>query len=143
MRWTKSDYHLSTDKTLLQQGMIYDFLKDAPWCQGIEPDTLALAIEQSLCFGLYFQKNQIGFARLVTDYATFAWLTDLFVLEEHRGKGLSKWMMECIMQHPSVQRLRHISLATTDAHGLYSQYGFAPVASPSQLMEQRGKDKLH
>jgi GNAT superfamily N-acetyltransferase len=93
------------------------------------------AIENSLCFGVYHRGAQVGFARIVTDRSTFALLADVFILEQHRGKGLSKWLMRCIVGHQDLQGLRRLLLLTSDAHGLYSQFGFEPLGSPSRFME--------
>ena len=93
------------------------------------------AVANSLCFAVLHGKAQIGFARVVTDSATFAYLCDVYILEEHRGKGLGKWLMECVMGHPGLQGLRRFSLATRDAHGLYRQFGFRELGNPDISME--------
>ena len=103
-------------------------------------EQVARSLEHSICFGLYERgqqggEKQIGFARVVTDRATFAWLGDVFVLESHRGQGLSKWLMQCVMEHPGLQGLRRFVLATADAHGLYRQFGFTPLSAPERMME--------
>jgi len=96
---------------------------------------VARSIENSLCFGLYRQGKQVGFARVISDYATYAYIGDVFVLKSFRGRGLGKWLMECIMRHPKLQGLRRWSLATRDAHALYAQFGFTPLKKPQNYME--------
>ena len=115
---------------------IHAFIVESYWARGIPRETLKRAIENSLCFGVFAEHGeQIGFARAVTDTATFAYLADVYVLEAHRGLGLSKWLMQEILSHPGLQGLRRISLATQDAHGLYARFGFTPLANPEILME--------
>jgi len=94
------------------------------------------SLRNSLCFGLYEGKSQIGFARVISDFATYAYLADVYVLEKYRGQGLAKWLMECIQQHPELEGLRRWSLVTRDAHGLYEQFGFTPLAKPEGYMER-------
>jgi len=131
-----SDYSISTDKDKLQLPVIHHYLSvESYWAKHIPLEIVKQSIENSLCFGLYFKGEQIGFARVVTDYATFGYLADVFVLDVHRGKGLSKWLMKHIMAHPKLQGLRRFSLATRDAHGLYKQFGFKPLAKPETIME--------
>lgn len=126
---------ISTDPGRLDLDVIYDFLTNCYWAKGIPRETVARSIEHSLCFGIYDGKAQVGFARVITDFATIAYLGDVFVVESHRGRGLSKWMMECIMQHPALQGMRRWILLTTSAHGLYEKFGFTPVRSPDVYME--------
>jgi GNAT superfamily N-acetyltransferase len=128
-------YRVSTDPSLLDIDVIVGFLKDAYWSPGIPRATVEQAIANSLNFGLYADGAQIGFARVCTDQATFAYLMDVFVLREHRGAGLGVWLMECVMQHPDLQNLRIFRLATRDAHGLYEKVGFSRVANPDVMME--------
>jgi GNAT superfamily N-acetyltransferase len=117
--------------------MIHEFLTNCYWARGIPRETVARSIEHSLCFGVYDGNGaQVGLARVISDFATIAYLGDVFVLESHRGRGLSKWMMECVMQHPELQGLRRWILLTRDAHGLYEQYGFTPLKSPESYMER-------
>src|SRR5207344_3602853 len=106
------------------------FLASSYWARGIPRETLDRAIDNALCVGVYDGDRQVGFARVVTDAATFAYLADVFVVESHRGRGLAKWLMEVIVGHPSLQGLRRFSLATRDAHGLYQQFGFRPLVKP-------------
>lgn len=131
----RDGYMISTDAAKLDLDVIHEFLSRAYWCEGIPRQTLERGIRNSLCFGVYAEGRQVGFARIISDRATFAYLADVFILETHRGRGLSKWMMQVIMAHPDLQGLRRWSLGTKDAHGLYSQYGFAPPKFPDRLME--------
>jgi GNAT superfamily N-acetyltransferase len=129
-------FSISTDQARLDRPMIHEFLSQRSyWATGIPRSVVERSIENSLCFGLYHANRQIGFARVVTDKATFAYLGDVFVLEAYRGRGLAKWLVESIVRHPDLQGLRRIILGTRDAHGLYAQFGFKPVASPERLME--------
>lgn len=132
---TQGAYRISDAHEELDLAAIHAWLTQSYWSPGIPLATVARAIENSLCFGLYHESGQIGFARVVSDYATFAYLCDVYVLEAHRGQGLSKWMMHCVMQHPQLQGLRRFMLATLDAHGLYQQFGFTAPGNPSRLME--------
>ena len=132
----RGDFLISTDPGLLDLAVIHDFLANRSyWAVGISPERQRRALAGSLCFGLYEHGRQIGLARVVTDRATFAWLCDVFVLEEYRGRGLSKWLMECVVAHPDLQGLRRIVLGTRDAHGLYARYGFKPLADPTRFLE--------
>ncbi len=137
----RNGFLLSTDRRLLNLDVIHQFLTNCYWAKGIPRDTVARSIEHSLCFGIYHESGeQVAFARVITDFATIAYLGDIFVLESHRGHGLSKWMMECIMQHPALQGLRRWILLTRDAHGLYSQFGFTPLKSAEPYMELHRPD---
>ena len=130
------NYIISDDSSLLDIAAIHKFLSQCYWSKGIPLATLNKAIENSLCFGVYTQKKeQVGFARLITDHATFAYLADVFILSEFRGNGLSKALMTYIKQHKSCQGLRRIVLATADAHELYQQYGFTPLNNADSFME--------
>ena len=132
----KMGFHISTDKSLLDFEVIHKYLsKESYWAQFIPADRLRRAIENSLCFGVYKGNEQVGLARIITDKATFAYLCDVFILEEFRGQGLSKWLMQCIVNHEELQGLRRWSLATADAHGLYSQFGFTQITRPDRWME--------
>lgn len=132
----KKGFQISTDQSLLDFDVIYNYLdKDSYWSHGIPAKKLQKAIGNSLCFGIYRQNQQVGFARVVTDKATFAYLCDVFVLPDFRGAGLSKWLIQTIVEHPELQGLRRWSLATADAHGLYSQFGFIPITRPDRWME--------
>ena len=129
-------FYISTDKNLLNFELIYAYLSnDSYWAKGIPAARLKTAIENSLCFGIYYNKNQVGFARAISDKATFDYIADVFILPQYRGKGLSKWLMQTITGHPELQGLRRWSLATADAQGLYSQFGFTPISRPERWME--------
>jgi GNAT superfamily N-acetyltransferase len=130
-------YTISTDPDRLDISTIHRFLStEAYWCPGIPLVVVEKAIAHSLCFGLYDDRSnrQVGFARIITDYATYAYLCDVFILSEYRGHGLGKWLVGCIRGHPHLQGLRRWSLATRDAHSLYAQFGFQPVTNPERLM---------
>jgi GNAT superfamily N-acetyltransferase len=132
----KDGFRISTDPTQLDLDLIHDFLsRRSYWAVGIPLDTVRRSIENSLCFGLYHGQCQVGFARVVTDKTTFAYLGDVFVLEEFRGRGLAKWLLQTIVGHPDLQGLRRIVLGTRDAHGLYDQFGFRALSSPERFME--------
>ena len=133
--YRKARFLISTDRSRLDLDLIHGFLTDCYWAKGIPREIVARSIENSLCFGVYDETKQIGFARVISDYATYAYIGDVFVIESYRGKGIGKWLMECIMQHPSLQNLRRWSLVTEDAHGLYAQFGFTPLRSPERYME--------
>jgi GNAT superfamily N-acetyltransferase len=129
-------YEISTDVHRLNVDVIHRFLaEDSYWSPGIPRSIVERAIGNSLCFGVYHGAGQVGFARVVTDKSTFALLADLFILEAHRGQGLSKWLMRCVVGHQELQGLRRLLLLTSDAHGLYSQFGFEPLGNPSRFME--------
>jgi GNAT superfamily N-acetyltransferase len=116
--------------------VIHGYLVQSYWAKGIPRETLARAVEHSLCFGAYDTSGaQVGFARVITDFATFAYLADVFVLESHRGQGIGKLLMECIKQHPELQGLRRWTLSTKDAHTLYAQFGFTALQWPERYME--------
>jgi|SRR5579863_3862567 len=132
---TKDGYTLSTDPARLDLDVIHNFLANCYWAKGIPRDVVARSIENSLCFGVYEGEKQLGFARVISDFATYAYIGDVFVLESHRGRGLAAWMMEAIMQHPRLQSLRRWTLLTRDAHDLYAKFGFTPVAKPEHYME--------
>lgn len=135
-----SRYTIDTNPSRLDLGVIHGFLAASYWAAGIPRETVARSIEGSLCFGVYDGSAQVGFARVISDFATFAYLADVFVLESHRGRGLSKMLMDAIVAHPQLQGLRRWMLATRDAHGLYAQYGFTPVKSPDRWMERHDPD---
>ena len=133
--WRRGEYLISTDKERLNVELVQEFLKDSYWASGIPEEIVRRSIENSLVFGVYADDEQVGFARVVTDYATFAYLADVFVLEAHRGRGLAKWMMEVITSHPRLQGFRRWMLATRDAHELYRRFGFAELERPEIFME--------
>lgn len=139
--YTKEGFLISTDGKRLQLDVIHRFLSESSyWAKGVPFEVVRKSIEHSLCFGVYESERQIGFGRVVTDLATFGYLADVFVLPEYRGRGLSKWLMECIMKHPGLQGLRRWMLATQDAHALYSRFGFVPLSQPERFMEIVKKD---
>src|SRR5258708_217657 len=132
----RGEFLISTDRGRLDLDVIHDFLTNCYWAKGIAREVVGRSIEHPLCFGVYDGGGvQVGFARVVSDLATFAYIADVFVLESHRGQGLGKLLLECIMQHPQLQGLRRWTLSTLDAHGLYSQFGFTPPKWPERYME--------
>jgi GNAT superfamily N-acetyltransferase len=130
------EYDISDDKQRLDCGVIHAYLSRSYWSPGIAREVVERAIAGSLCFGVYHHSMQIGFARVISDKATFAYLADVFILEDHRGQGLSKRLMAYIADHRDLQGLRRFLLATKDAHGLYRQFGFTELANPSRMMER-------
>ena len=139
--YRRGGYVISTDAAQLDLDVIHGFLTNCYWAKGIPRDVVERSIQHSLCFGIYDgSSTQVGFARVVSDFATVAYIGDVFVLESHRRRGLSKWMMECIMQHPALQGLRRWILLTRDAHGLYSQFGFTALKSAERYMERHRPD---
>ena len=136
-----AEFVISTDRTRLDLDAIHQFLTNCYWAKGIPREVVARSIEQSLCFGVYDGSGaQVGFARVISDFATIAYVGDVFVLDTHRGRGLGKWLMESITHHPALQNLRRWILTTRDAHGLYAQVGFTPVQSPERFMELHQPD---
>ena len=131
----RDEYSISCDTSKLDLAVVHGFLSTSYWSLGLPREVLHRAIEGSLCFGLYRGDSQVGFARVITDKATFAYLCDVFVLEAYRGKGLGRWLMEAIVSHPDLQGLRRFVLVTRDAHGLYEPFGFRPLARPEGYME--------
>jgi len=132
-------YRITTNKNEMNRGDIHAYLSRSYWAKGIPKSVVDKAIDNSLCFAVLYTVKakiiQVGFARMITDYATVAYLADVYILEEHRGKGLSKQLMAEILKHPELQGLRRVLLATFDAHGLYQQFGFEALASPEIFME--------
>ena len=137
---TDSEYEISADKQRLDIATIHEYLAQSYWSPGVPRAVVERAIEGSLCFGVFHQRKQVGFARVVTDKATFAYLADVFILESHRGKGLSKRLMGVVFAHPDLQGLRRFMLATKDAHGLYKQFGFTELTNPARFMELHRPD---
>src|SRR5438105_9885885 len=138
---TRDGLLLSTDPELLDVNVIHRFIaEESYWAPGVPREVVERAITHSLCFAVYNDGAQIAFARIVTDHATFAYLADVFVLPQHRGAGIAKWMMEAIIRHPELQGLRRWMLMTAGAHGLYAQYGFAPLKRPERAMERFAPD---
>jgi len=127
---------ISTDKTKLDVSFIQDFLKDIYWAKGRTIDEVQTTIDSSFCFGIYLNDAQIGFARVVTDYVVFAYLMDVFIAEEHRGKGYSSILIDTMMNEPVLKNIKIWRLATSDAHFLYKKFGFKALAHPEKMMEK-------
>jgi GNAT superfamily N-acetyltransferase len=136
MEYSRGEFAISTDRERLSLDVVHGFLTNCYWAKGIPREVVARSIQHALCFGIYDGSGaQVGFARVISDFATVAYIGDVFVLETHRGNGLGKWLMQCIMQYPALQNLRRWILTTRDVHGLYSQVGFTPVKFPERYME--------
>ncbi len=138
--WQRGGYEVSTDPGRLNLPVIHGFLRTAYWSEGIPLDIVERAVAGSLNFGLYEAEDQLGYARVVTDRTTFAWLCDVFVLETARGQGLGRWLIGCVIAHPGLQGLRRWMLATADAQALYRDFGFEVPAEPERLMARQIKD---
>ncbi|HEX9392875.1 MAG TPA: GNAT family N-acetyltransferase [Usitatibacteraceae bacterium] len=135
--WSRDEYLVSCDPAATSLEVVHRFLcEESYWARDISRNVVATEIANSLCFSLLHRDTQIGFARVITDRATIAYLGDVFVLEAHRGKGLARWLMQCVMSHPELQGLRRWILLTSDAHRLYEKFGFAPVLAPEKWMEK-------
>ena len=135
LEFHKDGFITSTDPTLLKIDVIYNYLSnESYWAQGRELSIVKKSIENSLCYGVYHDKKQVGFARVVTDCAVFAYILDLFILKEFRGMGLGKWLMECILAHPELQEVKW-ALSTTDAHGLYEKFGFRKLSDTEKWLK--------
>ena len=131
----KDGYSISMEKEKMDIDLIHSFLNRTYWAEGISKEIIRRSIEGSMCFGVFENDKQVGFARMITDKATFAYLADVFIIEEYRGRGLSKWLMKVIMSHPDLQGLRRMIHATKDAHGLYKQFGFTPLINVDRWMQ--------
>ena len=131
-------YDISDDPDRLDVGLIHEFLAASYWAKGRSRETVERSIAHSLCFGVYHRGQQVGFARVVSDRAVFAYLMDVFVLPEHRGRGVGKSLIRAVLSHPDLQGLRLFALRTRDAHGLYAQFGFGPLPDPESLMVIQG-----
>ena len=131
---TPGQHEISTERSRLDLALIHDYLRSSYWAQDIPRTVVERSIRNSLCFGTFLDGCQTGFARVVTDYATFAYVADVFVVPEHRGREISKLLLRAILEHPELQGLRRFLLATQDAHGLYAQFGFQPLAHPEHFM---------
>lgn len=138
--WTRGEFEVNTDPAKIDIAVVHGFLTNCYWAKGIPEKVVRNSIENSICFGVYKNGRQIGFARIITDRATFSYIADVFILEPHRGGGLSRWMMECILEHPELQGLRRWALVTADAHGLYEKFGFHRVKNPERWMERHDPD---
>ncbi len=136
MDFFRANYSISADKDKLDIAYIHQFLSHSYWAEDIPIELVARSIHFSMCFGVYDGAQQVGFARIVTDYATFGYLADVFIDVQHRGRGLSKWLMEVIMEHPQLQGFRSWQLATRDAHGLYARHGFKVPENPERIMRR-------
>jgi N-acetylglutamate synthase-like GNAT family acetyltransferase len=134
MDFTKDRFSISTEKEKMDIDFIHSFLTQSYWAEGISKEIIRRSIEGALCFGVFENDKQVGFARMITDRATFAYLADVFIIEEYRGLGLSKWLMEVIMSHSDLQGLRRMMLATRDAHELYKKFGFTPLNNVDRWM---------
>lgn len=132
--YTRGNYTISTDPARLDVDAIYAYLSRSYWAAGRPREIIELSLRHSLNFGLYHGEDQVGLARIVTDYAIFAYLCDVYVLEEHRKQGLGKWLIETMLKDPALAHVDRFMLATRDAHGLYAQFGFAPLTKPENFM---------
>jgi GNAT superfamily N-acetyltransferase len=141
----RDNYTITTDKARLDVGVIHDYLSQISyWAQGRSRQTVERSIGNSLCFGVYEESRQVGFARVVTDSVTFGWLCDVFILPSHQGRGLGKWLVECVTAHPDLQGLKTFLLISRDAHGLYAGYGgFKPLEEPQRWMVRRRSPPEH
>jgi len=136
--WRRGEYSISTDRARLDVKLIHEFLSESSyWARGRPRETIERSIEHSLCFGVYTGERQVGFARVITDYATFAWIADVFVVAEFRGRGLALWLGEVMLGHPELRGFRRWVLATKDAHELYRRMGFQELQRPERWMERR------
>jgi GNAT superfamily N-acetyltransferase len=140
MEWTRSGFVVTCDRDKVDRKVVEGFLAGSYWAKEIPADTVRRSIDGSICFTLLEAAKQVGFARVVSDRATIAYLGDVFVLPEFQGRGLGKWLMECVMSHPELQGLRRWILVTRDAHGLYEQLGFKPLGRPEGYMELHNPD---
>lgn len=134
----QQQFVISTDPAKMDIQMIYQFLSERSyWAKGVPQEIVERSIAGSLCFGVFYDDQQVGFARIISDFSTMAYLADVFVLEDFRGQGIGKLLIQNIMAYPKLQDLRRWLLATLDAHGLYSQYGFSPLKEPERYMERK------
>lgn len=138
--WQRDGFTISTDPARLDMEGVYAYVSNSYWAHGIPRDVFDRSVRHALCFGIYEGARQVGFARVVTDFATVAYVGDVFVLEPWRGRGLSRWLMEVISTHPELQGFRRWILLTRDAHGLYEKFGFTPLGSPDRWMEKWAAD---
>ena len=140
MEWKQDELTVTDRREDLDIEAIHLFLRESYWSKAVPRAILEKAIDNSVCFGVYHDSKQVGFARVVTDCATFAYLADVFVMPAYRGRGLGKWLISCILSHPQLQGLRRWLLATRDAHGLYRQNGFVSLSKPEWFMEINDPD---
>ena len=138
--WRRGEYVISTDPSMLDLDAVHGFLRRSYWASERSLEIIKRSVEGSLNFGLYHgqERRQVGFARVVSDFATFAWLCDVFIDEAHRGQGLGIWLMETVADHPELRCMRLWMLGTRDAHGLYEKIGFTPLSAPDKWMQKRG-----
>ena len=140
----ETDLLISDDPTLLDRALIHRFLSEhSYWARGVPREIVDRSLAHSLCLGLYHDGRQLGFARVVSDFATFAWLADVFVVGDHRGKGLGRRLVAAVLAHPRLQGLRRFMLGTRDAHGLYARFGFKSLAQPERFMEIRPENSYN
>ena len=135
--WHLNGYTVSDDPVRLDLDVIHRFLQQSYWARNIPREVVARSMEHSLCFGVYLAETQVGFARVITDQATFGYLADVFILEEHRARGLARWLVRCILETSELKDLRRWLLATRDAHEIYRAVGFSSLAEPERFMEIR------
>ena len=135
MEWHRENFTVTCDPAKVDLRVVSEFLASSYWAKGIPEETVAKSLENSLCFALLEDEQQVGFARVISDRATIAYLGDVFVLPEQRGQGLAKWLLNCVFSHPELQGLRRWFLGTRDAHGLYRQFGFTPLEKPEIFMD--------
>ncbi|MGH7459546.1 MAG: GNAT family N-acetyltransferase [Longimicrobiales bacterium] len=138
--FTRGEYAVSTDPARLDIDAIHDFLHNVYWAQGRSRETVERSLRNSLGFGLYHSTRQIGLARIISDYTTYAYLCDVYVLDQYRGQGLGTWLIDCVMKHPDLQGLTRFSLVTRSAQALYRKFGFAEVTDPHRYMNLRRPD---
>ena len=136
----QSELLISTARERLDVAMIHEFLTASPWAKGISRETVERALQTSFCFGVYEGDRQVGFARVITDFATFAYVCDFFIVESHRGRGLAKWLISSILDCPEIHGLQRTCIVTAEAHGLYRQMGFMSVQRPDAYLELVNKD---
>ena len=137
LEWQRDGFTLVTDPARIDAAAVHAYLVRSYWAEHIPLETVRRSLEHSLCFAVHEGERLVAFSRVVTDHATVAYVGDVFVLEGWRGRGLSKWMMECMVAHPALQGLRRWILLTRDAHGLYQRVGFTPLVAPERWMERR------
>ena len=141
MQWQREKYLITTDTDKVDIDVVHQYLSEQSyWAKGIPREIVARSVQHSTCFSVLHEGALIGFARVTSDHATVAYVGDVFVLPAHRGQGLSKWLMECIIAHPDLQGLRRWMLATADAHGLYAKFGFTALKAPERWMEKHDLD---
>lgn len=134
--WQRGEYTISCDPKRLDYGVVHGFLQTSYWAQNVSEEVVRRSVEHSLCFGVYHEETQVGFARVITDRATFAYLADVFIVEQYRAHGLGKWLVETVLSHPELDGLRRWILVTRDAHDLYRKYGFKELRNPERFMER-------